>query len=139
MDEGPRLIHKTRKQPLPRQLEPERILDAIEQRLVRDQLFRAGREVAAGDIGDHFPPSDPQWRGASSDRFLAHAATLVAAAGYAIGNVDVTIICEAPRIGPHKAAMRARLAAILAIDIAAVSVKECEAKPSPSAPSIESV
>lgn len=79
--------------------------------------------VAAGDIGDHFPPSDPQWRGASSDRFLAHAATLVAAAGYAIGNVDVTIICEAPRIGPHKAAMRARLAAILAIDIAAVSVK----------------
>ncbi len=79
--------------------------------------------VAAGDIGDHFPPSDPQWRGASSDQFLAHAATLVAAAGYAIGNVDVTIICEAPRIGPHKAAMRARLAAILAIDIAAVSVK----------------
>ncbi len=79
--------------------------------------------VAAGDIGDHFPPSDPQWRGASSDRFLAHAGTLVDAAGYAIGNVDVTIICEAPRIGPHKAAMRARLAAILAIDIAAVSVK----------------
>jgi 2-C-methyl-D-erythritol 4-phosphate cytidylyltransferase/2-C-methyl-D-erythritol 2,4-cyclodiphosphate synthase len=79
--------------------------------------------VAAGDIGDHFPPSDPQWRGAASDRFLAHAGTLVAEAGYAIGNVDVTIICEAPRIGPHKAAMRARLAAILAIDIAAVSVK----------------
>lgn len=79
--------------------------------------------VAAGDIGDHFPPSDPQWRGASSDRFLAHAAVLVGKAGYAIGNIDVTIICEAPRIGPHKAAMRARLAAILAIDIAAVSVK----------------
>ncbi len=79
--------------------------------------------VAAGDIGDHFPPSDAKWRGASSDQFLAHAGTLVAAAGYAIGNVDVTIICEAPRIGPHKAAMRARLAAILAIDIAAVSVK----------------
>jgi 2-C-methyl-D-erythritol 4-phosphate cytidylyltransferase/2-C-methyl-D-erythritol 2,4-cyclodiphosphate synthase len=79
--------------------------------------------VAAGDIGDHFPPSDPQWRGASSDQFLAHAGTLVTGAGYAIGNVDVTIICEAPRIGPHKAAMRARLAAILAIDIAAVSVK----------------
>lgn len=79
--------------------------------------------VAAGDIGDHFPPSDARWRGASSDRFLAHAGTLVAEAGYAIGNVDVTIICEAPKIGPHKAAMRARLAAILAIDIAAVSVK----------------
>jgi len=79
--------------------------------------------VAAGDIGDHFPPSDPQWRGAASDRFLAHAAALVAEAGYAIGNIDVTIICEAPRIGPHKAAMRARLAAILAIDIDRVSVK----------------
>ena len=79
--------------------------------------------IAAGDIGDHFPPSDGKWRGASSDRFLAHAATLVAEAGYTISNVDVTIICEAPKIGPHKAAMRARLAAILAIDIAAVSVK----------------
>lgn len=79
--------------------------------------------VAAGDIGDHFPPSDAKWRGASSDRFLAHAATLVAEAGYTISNIDVTIICEAPKIGPHKSAMRARLAAILAIDIAAVSVK----------------
>jgi 2-C-methyl-D-erythritol 4-phosphate cytidylyltransferase/2-C-methyl-D-erythritol 2,4-cyclodiphosphate synthase len=79
--------------------------------------------VAAGDIGDHFPPSDAQWRGASSDQFLAHAATLVTSAGYVIANVDVTIICEAPRIGPHKAVMRARLASILAIDIACVSVK----------------
>jgi len=79
--------------------------------------------VAAGDIGDHFPPSDPQWKGAASDRFLAHAAMLVAQSGHAIANVDVTIICEAPRIGPHKAAMRARLAAILAIDIGQVSVK----------------
>ena len=79
--------------------------------------------VAAGDIGDHFPPSDPQWKGAASDRFLAHAAALVAQSGHAIANVDVTIICEAPRIGPHKAAMRARLAAILGIDIGLVSVK----------------
>jgi len=79
--------------------------------------------VAAGDIGQHFPPSDPQWRGVSSDRFLAHAAGLVAQAGYAIGNVDVTIICEAPKIGPHREAMRARLAAILGVDIALVSVK----------------
>lgn len=79
--------------------------------------------VAAGDIGQHFPPSDPQWRGASSDRFLAHAAKLVAEAGYAVGNVDVTIICEAPKIGPHREAMRARLAAILGVDIAVVSVK----------------
>ena len=79
--------------------------------------------VAAGDIGDHFPPSDPRWRGASSDRFLAHAAKLVDEAGYRIGNVDVTLICEAPRIGPHKAAMCKRLAEILAIDVALVSVK----------------
>ncbi|MFN4134037.1 MAG: bifunctional 2-C-methyl-D-erythritol 4-phosphate cytidylyltransferase/2-C-methyl-D-erythritol 2,4-cyclodiphosphate synthase [Novosphingobium sp.] len=79
--------------------------------------------IAAGDIGDHFPPSDPVWKGASSDRFLAHAASLVRAAGYRIGNIDVTIICEAPKIGPHKAAMRETLARILGIDSAAVSVK----------------
>lgn len=79
--------------------------------------------VADGDIGSHFPPSDPQWRGASSDRFLAHAVERAALAGYAIGNVDVTVICEAPKIGPHREAMRARLAAILGVDIAMVSVK----------------
>jgi 2-C-methyl-D-erythritol 4-phosphate cytidylyltransferase/2-C-methyl-D-erythritol 2,4-cyclodiphosphate synthase len=79
--------------------------------------------IGAGDIGQHFPPSDPQWKGAASDRFLAHAGTLVAEAGYALGNADVTIICEAPKIGPHRDAMRARLAAILAVDIAAFSVK----------------
>lgn len=79
--------------------------------------------IAAGDIGDHFPPSDARWKGASSDRFLAHAAELVAQSGHAIAHVDVTIICEAPKIGPHKTAMRARLAEILAIDIGRVSVK----------------
>ncbi|WP_295634298.1 bifunctional 2-C-methyl-D-erythritol 4-phosphate cytidylyltransferase/2-C-methyl-D-erythritol 2,4-cyclodiphosphate synthase [Novosphingobium sp.] len=79
--------------------------------------------VAAGDIGDHFPPSDPQWRGASSDQFLAHAAKLVGQTGYRIGNVDVTIICETPRIGPHKAAMVARIAEILVIGADAVSIK----------------
>lgn len=79
--------------------------------------------VADGDIGSHFPPSEPQWRGASSDRFLAHAAGRAALAGYAIGNVDLTIVCEAPRIGPHREAMRARLAEILGVDIAMVSVK----------------
>ncbi|MBA4354746.1 MAG: bifunctional 2-C-methyl-D-erythritol 4-phosphate cytidylyltransferase/2-C-methyl-D-erythritol 2,4-cyclodiphosphate synthase [Novosphingobium sp.] len=79
--------------------------------------------IAAGDIGDHFPPSDAQWKGASSDRFLAHAAHLVHEAGYRISNVDVTIICEAPRIGPHKLAMREALARILGIDLEAVSVK----------------
>lgn len=79
--------------------------------------------VAMGDIGDHFPPSDPQWKGVASDRFLAHAATLVRDAGYEIANVDVTIICEAPKIGPHKSAMRSALARILGIDSGAVSVK----------------
>ncbi|KHS48968.1 bifunctional 2-C-methyl-D-erythritol 4-phosphate cytidylyltransferase/2-C-methyl-D-erythritol 2,4-cyclodiphosphate synthase [Novosphingobium subterraneum] len=79
--------------------------------------------VAMGDIGDHFPPSDPQWKGASSDRFLAHAARLVREGGYEIGNLDVTIICEAPKIGPHKFAMREALARILGIDSSAVSVK----------------
>ncbi|MGE8133660.1 bifunctional 2-C-methyl-D-erythritol 4-phosphate cytidylyltransferase/2-C-methyl-D-erythritol 2,4-cyclodiphosphate synthase [Novosphingobium subterraneum] len=79
--------------------------------------------VAMGDIGEHFPPSDPQWKGASSDRFLAHAAHLVREGGYEIGNVDVTIICEAPKIGPHKFEMREALARILGIDSSAVSVK----------------
>ena len=79
--------------------------------------------IGEGDIGQHFPPSDPRWRGASSDRFLAHAASLVAAAGYAIGHVDLTIICEAPKIGPHRLAMRTRLAQILCVDITRVSVK----------------
>jgi 2-C-methyl-D-erythritol 4-phosphate cytidylyltransferase/2-C-methyl-D-erythritol 2,4-cyclodiphosphate synthase len=79
--------------------------------------------LGEGDIGQHFPPSDPQWRGASSDRFLAHAGTLVAQAGYRLGNADVTIVCEAPKIGPHRQAMRERLAAILGVDKRLVSVK----------------
>ena len=79
--------------------------------------------ISAGDIGDHFPPSDPQWKGAASDRFLAHAATLVRAAGGIIDHVDVTLICERPKIGPHRAAMRARIAEVLGIAIARVSVK----------------
>jgi 2-C-methyl-D-erythritol 4-phosphate cytidylyltransferase / 2-C-methyl-D-erythritol 2,4-cyclodiphosphate synthase len=79
--------------------------------------------VGAGDIGDHFPPSDPEWRGASSDRFIAHAASLVEKAGYAVANVDLTLICEAPKIGPHRQAMRERLAELLGVDIEAVSVK----------------
>jgi 2-C-methyl-D-erythritol 4-phosphate cytidylyltransferase/2-C-methyl-D-erythritol 2,4-cyclodiphosphate synthase len=79
--------------------------------------------VAAGDIGQHFPPSDPQWRGASSDRFLAHAVGLVRDAGYGVGQIDVTLVCEAPRIGPHRSAMRASLARIMGVDIGAVSVK----------------
>lgn len=79
--------------------------------------------VSAGDIGQHFPPSDPQWAGASSGQFLTHAAELVGQAGYRIGNVDLTIICEAPKIGPHRDAMRERLADLMGIDIMCVSVK----------------
>ena len=79
--------------------------------------------ACAGDIGEHFAPSDPQWRGVSSDRFLTHAVALAREAGYAIGHVDLTLVCEAPRIGPHKLAMRTRLAEILGLEIGAVSVK----------------
>jgi len=79
--------------------------------------------LGAGDIGMHFPPGDPQWRGAPSDRFLRHAADLVAAAGGSIAHVDVTLICERPKVGPHRDAMVARLAEILAIDPRRVSVK----------------
>ncbi len=77
----------------------------------------------AGDIGDHFPPSDPQWKGAASDRFLDFAATLVREHGGRITHADVTLIAEAPKIGPHKQAMRARLADILGIDAGRCSVK----------------
>lgn len=76
-----------------------------------------------GDIGLHFPPSDPKWKGASSDRFLAHARRRADLLGYAIGNVDVTIIAEAPRIAPHTQAMRQRLAAIMGIEPDRISVK----------------
>ena len=79
--------------------------------------------IGAADIGAHFPPSDPQWRGASSDRFLAHAAALVAGRGGAIIHVDLTIICERPKVGPHRAAMVERIAAILGLDPDRVSVK----------------
>ncbi|WP_253341372.1 bifunctional 2-C-methyl-D-erythritol 4-phosphate cytidylyltransferase/2-C-methyl-D-erythritol 2,4-cyclodiphosphate synthase [Sphingobium sp. OAS761] len=79
--------------------------------------------LADGDIGSHFPPSDPQWRGASSDRFLAHACERVAARGGVIDHVDLTIICEAPKIGPHREAMQARIAAIAALPMDRVSVK----------------
>ncbi|MGB8182416.1 MAG: bifunctional 2-C-methyl-D-erythritol 4-phosphate cytidylyltransferase/2-C-methyl-D-erythritol 2,4-cyclodiphosphate synthase [Stellaceae bacterium] len=79
--------------------------------------------LGAGDIGVHFPPSDPQWRGAPSHRFLRHAADLVVKAGGSIAHVDVTLICESPKIGPHRAAMVARIAEILGLDPKRVSVK----------------
>ena len=79
--------------------------------------------LAAGDIGDHFPPSDPRWAGAESGQFLAHAGGLVAARGGRIVNCDVTLICERPKIGPHRPAMVARVAAILGLEPERVSVK----------------
>lgn len=79
--------------------------------------------IGDGDIGDHFPPTDPQWKGAASDRFLAHAAGLVAARGGWIVNVDVTLICERPKVKPHRQAMRERLAELLGLPLSSVSVK----------------
>jgi 2-C-methyl-D-erythritol 4-phosphate cytidylyltransferase/2-C-methyl-D-erythritol 2,4-cyclodiphosphate synthase len=79
--------------------------------------------IAAGDIGTHFPPSDPQWRGAASGQFLQHAAGLIAAQGGVIDFIDLTLICEAPKIGPHREAMRARIAALLQLPVGRISVK----------------
>lgn len=79
--------------------------------------------LGEGDIGDHFPPSDPQWRGAASHRFLSFAGERVAARGGRIGHIDLTIIAEAPKIGPHRTAIRERIAEILAISPVRVSVK----------------
>jgi 2-C-methyl-D-erythritol 4-phosphate cytidylyltransferase / 2-C-methyl-D-erythritol 2,4-cyclodiphosphate synthase len=79
--------------------------------------------LAEGDIGVHFPPSDPQWRGASSDRFLAFACERVRARSGMIAHLDVTIVCETPRVGPHRDAMRARIAAIAGIPIGRVAIK----------------
>ena len=79
--------------------------------------------LAEGDIGRHFPPSDPQWKGADSAIFLRHAADLARSRGFDFGNVDVTLICEAPKIGPHAIAMQDRLAQIMGIEAGRVSVK----------------
>ncbi|HEX8666270.1 MAG TPA: bifunctional 2-C-methyl-D-erythritol 4-phosphate cytidylyltransferase/2-C-methyl-D-erythritol 2,4-cyclodiphosphate synthase [Beijerinckiaceae bacterium] len=79
--------------------------------------------LAEGDIGVHFPPSDPQWRGASSDRFLAFAIERVRLRGGTIDNLDVTVLCEAPRIGPHRDLIRETIAAIAGVPLGAVSVK----------------
>lgn len=79
--------------------------------------------IAAGDIGTHFPPSDPQWKGADSAQFLQHAAKLIADKRGRIDFVDLTIMCEAPKIGPHRTAMTARIADLLGLSLDRVSVK----------------
>lgn len=87
---------------------------------VTDAIYGA---LAMGDIGQHFPPSDPQWKGAASRVFLSHAVGLALEMGFQISNVDCTLICEAPKIGPHAARMRAIMADIMGLDAARVSVK----------------
>jgi 2-C-methyl-D-erythritol 4-phosphate cytidylyltransferase/2-C-methyl-D-erythritol 2,4-cyclodiphosphate synthase len=87
---------------------------------ITDALYGA---VARGDIGQHFPPSDPQWKGAASEIFLRHAVELIRDLGFAISNVDCTLVCEFPKIGPHSEQMRAKLARILDIQIDRISVK----------------
>jgi len=79
--------------------------------------------IGAGDIGSHFPPGDPRWRGAASEIFASHARDLVVSVGGMIDHVDLTVICEAPKIGPHRDAMRARIADLLGIGVSQVSVK----------------
>ena len=85
-----------------------------------DAIFGA---LAEGDIGRWFPPSDPQWKGASSDIFLRHAVDLAAKRGYRITHADCTLICEYPKIGPHAPAMRAAMADIMGLKLDQISVK----------------
>ncbi|WP_342344598.1 bifunctional 2-C-methyl-D-erythritol 4-phosphate cytidylyltransferase/2-C-methyl-D-erythritol 2,4-cyclodiphosphate synthase [Vannielia litorea] len=87
---------------------------------VTDAIYGA---LAEGDIGRHFPPSDPQWKGAASEIFLKHAVELAGARGFRLGNVDLTLICERPKIGPHAGAMQAEMARIMGCDGGRVSVK----------------
>lgn len=87
---------------------------------VTDALYGA---LAEGDIGRHFPPSDPQWKGAASEIFLRHAVDLARARGFEIGNIDLTLICERPKIGPHATDMTMKMADIMTLDPARVSIK----------------
>ncbi len=79
--------------------------------------------AALGDIGSHFPDTDPEWEGADSAKLLERVVDEIASAGYAVGNIDATVICERPRLRPHVDAIRARLAELLRTDVSRVSVK----------------
>lgn len=79
--------------------------------------------LALGDIGRHFPPDDPQWKDADSRAFLRHCNALLGERGFRLGNADITVICERPKVGPHAQAMRGLLAADLAVDVGAISIK----------------
>ncbi len=79
--------------------------------------------LALGDIGQHFPPSDERWRGADSRAFLRHCKALAAERGYRVGNADLTVVCERPKVGPHAQAMREAIAADLGVAVDAISVK----------------
>ena len=79
--------------------------------------------LALGDIGKHFPPSDPRWKGADSRTFVRHCDHLIRHQGWMVGNVDITVICERPKVGPHAEAMRRTIALDLGIELDAVSVK----------------
>ena len=87
---------------------------------ITDALLGA---IGAGDIGSHFPPSDPQWKDADSEVFLRHAGELLGARGGSISNIDVTLVCERPKIGPHRETMAGRVAEILGLAVDRVSVK----------------
>ena len=87
---------------------------------ITDALLGAG---GLGDIGEHFPPSDPRWKGAASALFLAHAVDLLRAKGALIDHIDCTVIAEAPKVGPHRTAMRAKIAEIMDLSLDQVSVK----------------
>jgi len=87
---------------------------------ITDAIYGA---LADGDIGQHFPPSDPKWKGTASHVFLEHAVVRAKTRGFRISNVDCTLICELPKIGPHAAAMRQKLSDIMGLDVARISVK----------------
>lgn len=87
---------------------------------ITDAIYGA---LASGDIGQHFPPSDPQWKGAASHIFLTHAVRLASEMNFRICNIDCTLICEEPKIGPHATAMREKMAELTGLDVSRVSVK----------------